>query len=160
MVLSDGEFWDAIGAHDFGIDPIPEKFEPSSVDLRLDSTILGQRSVPVHGMDLDPSTLDVSEYLKNDTTQKDASQQPYILKPGILVIANTIERIRPSNKLAARVEGRSRLARLGIAVHLTEPKIDLGYDNQITLKIPNFGPYNIKLQCGMKICTLIVERLR
>ena len=61
--------------------------------------------------------------------------------------------------LAGRVEGRSRLARLGVGVHITAPKIDPGFHNRITLEIYNLGPWTIELTGGMRICTLLVEKL-
>ena len=61
--------------------------------------------------------------------------------------------------LSGRVEGRSRLARLGVGVHITAPKIDPGFRNRITLEMYNLGPWTIELTGGMTICTLLLERL-
>jgi dCTP deaminase len=53
------------------------------------------------------------------------------------MLAITRERVHLNRdyKLAARVEGRSSLARLGIVVHLTAPTIHAGFNGQITLEI-------------------------
>ncbi len=80
-------------------------------------------------------------------------------RPGRFAIGQTLETIRLPWHLSGRVEGRSRLARLGIGVHITAPKIDPGFDNRITLEIFNLGPWRIRLKAGMTICTLLVERL-
>ena len=61
--------------------------------------------------------------------------------------------------LAGRVEGRSRLARLGLGVHVTAPKIDPGFRNRITLEMFNLGPWTIGLTANMRICSLVVEQL-
>ena len=61
--------------------------------------------------------------------------------------------------LAARVEGKSSLARFGLMVHITAPKIDPGYSGRITLEMFNLGPFPLKLTNGMYICSLTFERL-
>ena len=71
--------------------------------------------------------------------------------------AASIDRL--SNFLSGRVEGRSRLARLGIGIHVTAPKIDPGYKNQITLEIFHVGKTKVLIPVHMTICTLLVERL-
>src|SRR5438132_8120272 len=53
----------------------------------------------------------------------------FILKPGAFVLGWTEELIRlpHTSRLAARVEGRSSLARLGVGVHVTAPIIHAGF---------------------------------
>ncbi|HEX9587843.1 MAG TPA: hypothetical protein VGA15_08865 [Bradyrhizobium sp.] len=60
-------------------------------------------------------------------------------------------------RLAARVEGKSSLARLGIAVHLTAPTIHAGFKGRVRLEIVNHGPLPIVLKSGMRICQFIFE---
>ena len=47
--------------------------------------------------------------------------------------------------LAARVEGKSSLARFGLLVHFTAPTIHAGFEGQIALEIMNLGPISIIL---------------
>ncbi len=61
------------------------------------------------------------------------------------------------SRLAARVEGKSSLARLGIGVHLTASTIHCGFSGAIQLEILNSGPNEIILDAGMRICQLIFE---
>jgi len=61
------------------------------------------------------------------------------------------------SKLSARVEGKSSLARLGLAVHVTAPTIHAGFKGQIQLEIINHGAKEIILRPGMRICQLIIE---
>jgi dCTP deaminase len=63
------------------------------------------------------------------------------------------------SRLAARVEGRNSLARLGLAVHLTAPTIHAGFSGNITLEITNQGPIPIKLRPGLAICQLVLEHV-
>jgi dCTP deaminase len=66
------------------------------------------------------------------------------------------------SRLAAQVEGRISLARLGIGIHVTAPTIHAGFGDSdpqpIQLEIFNFGPHEIVLDAGMKICQLIFEQ--
>ena len=85
--------------------------------------------------------------------------QKFALEPGAFVLGYTLERVELSDYLAARVEGRSSLARLGVSVHQTAPTIQAGFSGQIRLEIANLGPFTILLEPGMPFCQLIVERL-
>jgi deoxycytidine triphosphate deaminase len=54
------------------------------------------------------------------------------------------------------VEGRSSLARLGIGIHLTAPKIDPGFKGRITLEMNNNGNVDVELVAGeSRVCQLI-----
>jgi dCTP deaminase len=112
------------------------------------------------GITLDPMVLDVNSYINNHTDEVNiASTNGYDLKPGSFILGKTVETVGLSNRLSGRVEGRSRLARLGIGVHITAPKIDPGFHNQITLEIFHLGNTDVKISHGMAICTLLLERL-
>ncbi len=78
------------------------------------------------------------------------------------MLAITRERVHlgRNHKLAARVEGRSSLARIGIVVHLTAPTIHAGFNGKITLEMINFSPFYLKMVPNKtRICQLIVEQL-
>ena len=83
----------------------------------------------------------------------------YILAPEAFVLAWTHETINLPNRsrVAARVEGKSSLARLGLAVHVTAPTIHAGFEGPIQLELCNHGPVSICLTPGMPICQLIFE---
>jgi dCTP deaminase len=92
------------------------------------------------------------------------------MEPWAFLLGWTAERIQlpHSARLAARVEGRSSLARLGLGVHVTAPIIHAGFGHtsdsaylgtRIRLEIWNFGPFLIRLEKGMKICQLILEEV-
>lgn len=86
-------------------------------------------------------------------------QGTYTMAPSTFVIGRVHQHVKLSNQYAARVEGRSKIARLGLVVHMTAPKIDPGYGGHITLEMFNYGPFTLKLSDKMKISCLIVERL-
>ena len=63
-------------------------------------------------------------------------------------------------KVAARLEGKSGLARIGLGVHVTAPTIHAGFPGTIQLELVNHGPMPIKLRPGMAICQLIIETIK
>ena len=165
MLLSDGEILLAITNGELVIDPplIPgdKRLQPASIDLMLDAAL--QR--PKNNVNREAITVDIAmlndfnAYIKETTVRDDIPVHGIDLIPGDFIIGKTAERVSLSKRLSGRVEGRSRLARLGIGVHITAPKIDPGFDNQITLEIFHLGKTRVKLSGGMPICTLLVERL-
>jgi hypothetical protein len=70
------------------------------------------------------------------------------------MLAITRERIHLHRdyKLAARVEGRSSLARIGMIVHLTAPTIHAGFRGPITLEMINFSPFHLRLVPNKNPC--------
>ena len=84
----------------------------------------------------------------------------YILGPNDFVLGWTNETIDLPNhsRLAARVEGKSSLARLAIGVHITAPTIHAGFKGQVQLEIWNHGPLRVKLMSDMRVCQLIFEQ--
>jgi dCTP deaminase len=107
--------------------------------------------------------LTASAHLLDYPAESDGS---YILPPyssGIYpVLAMTRERVhlKPKSCCAARVEGRSSLARLGLIVHLTALIIHSGFNPPITLEMINHGPFHWQLHPGKTIiCRLVVERV-
>ena len=161
MLLSDAEILLARNNGELTIEPFPPNtsLQPASIDLRLDPVIWVHKTGTA-GMTLDPIELDVQNYILNYTDAVDIdATNGYILKPGAFIIGKTAETVGLGNGLSGRVEGRSRLARLGVGVHITAPKIDPGFNNQITLELFHLGTTDIKISSGMTICTLLIERL-
>jgi dCTP deaminase len=84
----------------------------------------------------------------------------YTLRKGTMILGWTAERVHLKSiaRIAARVEGKSSLARLGLAIHVTAPTIHTGFEGQIQLELINHGPLPIRLRKGMPICQLIFEQ--
>jgi dCTP deaminase len=95
----------------------------------------------------------------------------YPIVPGQLHLGWTLEQIQlpHRSRLAARVEGKSSLARLGLGVHVTAPTIHAGFGekparpdflgNPIQLEIWNTDPLPIVLKPRLRICQLIFEHV-
>lgn len=83
----------------------------------------------------------------------------YEVRTHEFLLAKTEEYIRLPKTLAARVEGRSSLGRLGLAVHITAPTIHAAFEGTITLEIYNHSPIPVILRPGMKIGQLTFEEV-
>lgn len=162
MPLSDVEIWAEIGAGYLIIDPPPthDRVGPSSIDFLLHSELL---SLPtpeeVNGITVDPSLANVMDILKRHGCKQDLSVAPYEIKPREFVIGYTHEKLQLPSHLAARIEGKSSLGRLGLAVHVTAPTVHAGFKGRLALEMINAGPFTLKLTHKMEISQLIVERL-
>lgn len=164
MLLSDREIRMAMQNGDLVIDPTPSadsgQFQPASVDLRLDDTIwIVQDDPQVPNIPM-LEEFNFERYLAEFATEANIEAiGGFRLMPGNFVIGKTVETVGLSNLLSGRVEGRSRLARLGVGVHVTAPKIDPGFKNQITLEIFHVGKVPVFIPNRAVICTLLVEKL-
>ena len=137
--------------------------QPSSIDLRLGPVlrVMREREDQEESSRIDPTRPKEMSKLVDDHSdiRRMESDQPFELNPGRFVLGVTAEHISLSKRLAARIEGKSSLARIGVSVHLTAPKVDPGWSNPLTLEINNFGPHVVVMRPYMPIATLIVEQL-
>ena len=46
-------------------------------------------------------------------------EEPFVLHPGEFVLGTTFEKVSLSNKVVARLEGKSSLGRIGLLIHST-----------------------------------------
>lgn len=147
MLLADHQIIDRIHSGDLKISPFdPTRVQPASVDLLLDQFL----RVPAA-----PGTeIDVEKVWAGHTTLAEIDEDGWLLQPGNFVLASTVERVALPTDLAARVEGKSSLGRLGLAIHVTAGFIDPGFSGQITLEIANLSPWPIRLRKLMPIAQL------
>ena len=71
--------------------------------------------------------------------------------PGRFALGSTWEYVKLDASIAARLEGKSSLGRLGILTHSTAGFIDPGFEGHITLELSNVSTLPVKLWPGMKI---------
>ncbi|MBI4201292.1 MAG: dCTP deaminase [Chloroflexi bacterium] len=163
MTLSDVEIWAELGSGRLIIDPLPEadRVTGSSIDLLLykELLVLPTQS-EVKGVTIDPSETNVMSMLRKFGKPHDLSAEGlFKMLPGRMVIGRTHEHIEIPPHLAARIEGKSTLARLGLAVHITAPTVQAGFQGRLYLEMYNAGPFALELGSQMKIAQLIVEHL-
>ncbi|MEK6837337.1 MAG: dCTP deaminase, partial [Nanoarchaeota archaeon] len=61
--------------------------------------------------------------------------------------------------IAAYVDGRSSLGRIGLVVHVTSGFVDPGFSGKLVLEMTNVGKMPIALHTGMRICKLVFFKL-
>lgn len=166
MILTDREIQIALSRKQITIDPLPREiaYSSTSVDLTLDPLLTvfdtGKKFVRKVIDPTDPD-YDTDEALAEITkTEQIDHLKGYDLSPHCLVLGYTAEYVDLpyDSRLAARVEGKSSLARLGLGVHVTAPTIHAGFDGQIRLEMVNHGHLPVTLKPGMRICQLIFEQ--
>lgn len=164
MILTDREIRLALQLKTLKIEPPPssEAFASTSVDLTLDPSISEFRSSATDSH-FDPGRPEypIEKVLGEQTFRINIDEVGrYELEPKKLILAWTTEYVdlRNSPRLAARVEGKSSLGRLGLAIHVTAPTIHAGFNGRIRLEIINHVHLPIRLRSGMKICQLIFEQ--
>ena len=81
------------------------------------------------------------------------------LPPGGMALGITRERITMPSDLIGTLEGRSRYARMGLAVHVTSALVQPGSDNHQVLEIVNFAPFPVTIRGGMRISQIVFDRL-
>ena len=154
MLLSDRDITAELAANRIGLDPYdPSMIQPSSVDVRLDRyfRLFDNHKYPF----IDPAEdqPDLTRLVEAKDTE------PFILHPGEFVLGSTFERVTLPDDLAARLEGKSSLGRLGLLTHSTAGFVDPGFSGHVTLELSNVATLPIKLWPGMKIGQLCFIRL-
>ncbi len=154
MLLSDRDICAEIEAKRVALDPFePTMVQPSSVDVRLDRyfRVFENHKYP----HIDPS-MDQPDLTRQVNPEDD---EPFILHPGEFVLGSTYEVVTLPDDVAARLEGKSSLGRLGLLTHSTAGFIDPGFSGHVTLELSNVATLPIKLWPGMKIGQLCFFRL-
>ena len=154
MLLSDRDIRAEISTGRVGLDPWdPTMVQPSSVDVRLDRyfRLFDNHKYPF----IDPAE-EQPELTRLVEVDPD---EAFILHPGEFVLASTLEQVSLPDDIAARVEGKSSLGRLGLLTHATAGFIDPGFTGHVTLELSNVATLPITLWPGMKIGQLCFFRL-
>lgn len=157
-MLSDGEITTAINGKWIGYTPYEEKYlNPASIDMTLHEMIREPRHFRLSGLAF--PEIDMREVPLDHTVPMKINEPGHVIKPGEFVLACTNERIELPADIVARVEGKSSVGRVGLAVHITAGFIDPGFEGQITLEIGNLGPWPIRLHAGMRIAQIAFQRM-
>ncbi|WP_437582995.1 dCTP deaminase [Paramicrobacterium sp. CJ85] len=154
MLLSDRDIKAELAASRIGLEPYDvDMVQPSSVDVRLDRffRLFDNHKYPY----IDPSQ-DQPELTRLIEVEPD---EPFVLHPGEFVLGSTFEQVSLPDDVAARLEGKSSLGRLGLLTHSTAGFIDPGFSGHVTLELSNVATLPIKLWPGMKIGQLCFFRL-
>ncbi|CAN5296100.1 dCTP deaminase [soil metagenome] len=154
MLLSDRDIMAEIDSGRVQLDPLDRAMiQPSSIDVRLDKffRVFDNHKYP----HIDPAA-DQSDLTREVVAE---TGEEFILHPGEFVLGSTYELVTLPDDVAARLEGKSSLGRLGLLTHSTAGFIDPGFSGHVTLELANVATLPIKLYPGMKIGQLCFFRL-
>ncbi len=151
MVLSDNDIRKLMGEKKLSISPFSEEqIGPASVDLTLSNKFWKfkkkyiKRRVDLLEIDFKEAT----EPLSCDSLE---------LAPGEMCLGLTEEKLTLPPNLMGHLEGRSRYARMGLAVHVTSSLVQPGSDNRQVLEIVNLSPSKLVIHKGMRISQVVFE---
>lgn len=154
MLLSDRDIRASIESGRIGLEPLNlELIQPSSMDVRLDRffRLFDNHKYPF----IDPREQqdDLTRFVEVEPNEA------FILHPGEFVLGSTFEFVSLGDDIAARLEGKSSLGRLGLLTHSTAGFVDPGFQGHVTLELSNTATLPIKLWPGMKIGQLCFFQL-
>jgi dCTP deaminase len=146
VILSDATIRAELKAGRIAIEPFDDaNVQPSSVDMHVDRYFRVFRN-------------DTTPYIDPKEPQEDLTElvevgegRTFILHPAEFALASTLERVRLPDDLAARLDGKSSLGRLGLLTHATAGFVDAGWDGHLTLELSNVATLPIAIYPGMKI---------
>ena len=154
VILSDRSLREAIAAGRLVIDPLDDDaIQPSSIDVRLDNRFRVFYTARHPYIDVKQPMEDLTELV--EVKPDDA----FILHPGEFVLGSTLEQVGIPPDLAARLEGKSSLGRLGLMTHSTAGFLDPGFTGHVTLELSNVANLPITLYPGMRIGQIAVFQL-
>ena len=141
MILSDKKISEAIAAREILIEPFrPECLGTNSYDVHLGKWLANY---------IDP-VLDARKH--NQISHFEIPEEGFVLRPGTLYLGVTEEYTETFNSVPF-LEGKSSVGRLGIDIHATAGKGDVGFCNTWTLEISCTQP--VRVYAGMPIGQLI-----
>ncbi len=166
-LLSDIEILDLLVQEDDGdclfISPLvdtAEQLGPSSLDLRLGSDIKVPIPSELTHIDLTEDAVTAEGKLRRYIrSRRVGSDDIFVLHPGEFMLASTLEFIRLPWNIAARLEGRSSLGRIGLQIHSTAGFIDPGFYGTLTLELTNVGRLPVMLRAGARVAQLCFFRI-
>ncbi len=154
MLLSDRDIRAEIESGRVVLTPYdPGMIQPSSIDVRLDKFFRVFDNHKYASIDPSIEQPDLTRLVEVD------SDKPFVLHPGEFVLGSTFESVTLPDDIAARLEGKSSLGRLGLLTHSTAGFIDPGFEGNVTLELSNTATLPINLWPGMKIGQLCFFQL-
>ena len=153
MMLSNEDIKRMISEGKMKIAPLSEEqIGPASVDLTLSNEFWKFKKDRL-GEKWDLKEVGFSEVMER--VRADSIE----LAPGELCLGITLEKITLPPNVMGFLEGRSRYARMGLAVHVTSALVQPGSDNRQVLEIVNLSPSTVVIHKGMRISQIVFEML-
>ena len=131
-----------------------KQVQPASVDLRLGNRIIRFKE-DIKSFDI-KDIKDIEKYLSIQYINEGEAIEA---RPNEILFAQVYEQIAIPDYLSARVEGRSRVARLGISIHCTGDYINPGFAGAMPLQIISHNYFPIILYPYISICQMFLYKL-
>ena len=125
---------------------------PAGVRLHLGKELLR----PIQDQRVD---LDSAEEIQFERI--DISEKEFVLRPNEFILGSTLEKFQVTRDLVCHIDGRSTVARIGLAIHCTSGVIDGNFEEarSVVLEMKNLGPFNIVLRYKMTLAMLSFHQL-
>ncbi len=150
MILTKKEVLKEIKQNKIKITPFSKKnFGPASYDLTLDNKF---RKFKIN------KTINIKNRTNYKKFSKKFKAKSVLLLPNEFILGVTKERIKLPKNICGWLSGRSRFARLGLAVHVTANFVQPNINNVQVLEIRNLSEVPLKINSGTKICQIIFQR--
>lgn len=146
MILGDEEIRERVVAYDLVRGASCEQINPASINLRLGRTFL----VPK----LQDECIRLGDKVEYERFEIKNEAESCILYPGGFALATTEEEVNLPNNVAAFVQGRSSIGRIGLTTQ-NAGFIDPGFHGHITLELVNENRNPIALKPGYPIVQLV-----
>lgn len=157
MILAREDIIEALSRNEIQLLPLKDEsaIGPCSVDLHLSDHFMVFKT----GNVLSPGNrTQISANIEDICT----GGRPFLLSPGQFILASTLEKIVISKSLAATLQGRSSIARMGVVVQaagLVNPGTGLQTPTTLTLEIFCQANQPVELIPGIPIIQIIFHRL-
>lgn len=158
MILSDKDIKKALKRGRIKIKPRPDlakQLGSCSLDLRLGNSfrLFNYSKIPLFDTRKKKNTAEITKEVEVK------KGEAFIIQPGELVLATTIEYLQLANDILGRLEGRSSLGRVGVIVHSTAAVFDPGWRGKVAMELGNLGRIPVALYPGMRICAMTFEEV-
>ncbi|MFN3909915.1 MAG: dCTP deaminase [Candidatus Anstonellaceae archaeon] len=129
-----------------------DQISPGSIDLTLSDEFWVIKKKYQQGKKI----IDLkNEDFKKIFEKKKAKE--LVLLPYQMCLGITKEKIKLPPDIMGRLEGRSRYARMGLAVHITSSLVQPGSENRQVLEIVNLAPFPLKIHHKMRISQICLS---
>lgn len=158
MILSDREIKKYIEEKKIQLKPLPD-FEKQLGSASLDLRLGNEFKIFEHSKKPFIDTRDPESYNGSTRLIQLKDDEPFVFHPNEFILGITLEEISLPDDIAARIDGRSSLGRLGIVIHSTAGHIDPGFRGKIVLEMENIGMIPVLLYPKTRICQLVFQEL-
>jgi dCTP deaminase len=131
-----------------------ERVQPASYDMTLGNEFIIFDLIPFQ-------VIDLANPPKVVGSKVNVADDEYItLMPGKFILGVTQEWLDCPINIAAKLDGKSSLARFGLLIHVTGGFVDPGFRGPLTLEILNVFPVPILLRPKLPFCQVGFQYLQ